>query len=169
MTARAAISAKSAQRPLVTSSIGSLIRMPCWSKRRVTLVGDAAYAPSFRSGQGTSIALVGAYVLAGELAAHDDPADAFAAYERITRPFVEANQALAIKGQGDLLLPRTQDELDARNRMLALFKAGRSAGDPGRNQRAVYSALTLPDYGDRYAPVEPKPMAAWPYRDALRP
>ncbi len=35
---------------------------------------------------GTSIALVGAYVLAGELATHDNPADAFVAYERITRP-----------------------------------------------------------------------------------
>src|ERR1700691_1414577 len=95
----------------------SQIRMPCWSKGRVALVGDAAYAPSFRSGQGTSIALVGAYVLAGELAAHDDPADAFAAYEHIVRPFVEANQALAIKKDGNYFLPRTQGELDARNRM----------------------------------------------------
>src|SRR6202453_762516 len=78
----------------------SQIRMPCWSRGRISLVGDAAFAPSFRSGQGTSLALVGAYVLAGELAAHDDPANAFAAYERIMRPFVEANQALATKENG---------------------------------------------------------------------
>lgn len=127
----------------------SQIRTPCWSKGRAALVGDAAYAPSFRSGQGTSIALVGAYVLAGELAAHDDPADAFAAYERITRPFVEANQALAIKGQGDLLLPRTQEELDTRNRMLASLKSGQPGDDPSQHARAVHTALTLPDHGDR--------------------
>jgi 2-polyprenyl-6-methoxyphenol hydroxylase-like FAD-dependent oxidoreductase len=88
------------------------IRMPCWSRGRISLVGDAAFAPSFRSGQGTSLALVGAYVLAGELAAHDDPADAFAAYEPIMRPFVEANQALATKDKASLLFPRTQQDLD---------------------------------------------------------
>jgi 2-polyprenyl-6-methoxyphenol hydroxylase-like FAD-dependent oxidoreductase len=125
----------------------SQIRMPCWSKGRVALVGDAAFAPSFRSGQGTSLALVGAYVLAGELAAHDDPTDAFTAYERIARPYVEANQALAIKEHGDFLVPRTQEELDARNRMLASFEPGRLGDDPGRNTRAAHNALTLPDYG----------------------
>ena len=124
----------------------SQIRMPCWSKGRVTLVGDAAFAPSFRSGQGTSLALVAAYVLAGELAAHHDPADAFAAYERIARPFVEANQALAIKESGNFLLPRNQQELDARNRMLAAFEPGRSGDEPSRHARAVHRALTLPDY-----------------------
>ena len=127
----------------------SQIRMPSWSKGRVALVGDAAYAPSFRSGQGTSIALVGAYVLAGELAGHDNPPDAFAAYEGLVRPFVEANQALAIKEKGDFFLPRTQEELDARNRMLASFEPGRSGDDLSRNARAVHSALALPDYGER--------------------
>jgi 2-polyprenyl-6-methoxyphenol hydroxylase-like FAD-dependent oxidoreductase len=129
----------------------SQIRMPSWSKGRIALVGDAAFAPSFRSGQGTSLALVGAYVLAGELATHDNPADAFAAYERITRPYVEANQALAIKGNGDLLLPRTQSELEARNRMLATFKTGRSADDLGGSARAAHNALALPDFG-RFLP-----------------
>jgi 2-polyprenyl-6-methoxyphenol hydroxylase-like FAD-dependent oxidoreductase len=125
----------------------SQIRMPSWSKGRIALVGDAAFAPSFRSGQGTSLALVGAYVLAGELASHDDPADAFAAYECILRPFVEANQALAIKAEGeDLLLPRTPEALEARNRMLAAFTPGRSADDLSGKARAVHSALTLPDY-----------------------
>ena len=45
------------------------IQMPRWSQGRVVLVGDAAYCASPMSGQGTSIALIGAYVLAGELAA----------------------------------------------------------------------------------------------------
>jgi 2-polyprenyl-6-methoxyphenol hydroxylase-like FAD-dependent oxidoreductase len=126
------------------------IRMSNWSKGRVALVGDAAYAPSFRSGQGTSLALVGAYVLAGELAAHGDPTEAFAAYERTLRPFVEANQALAIKADGeDLLLPRTPEELEARNCKLAAFKPGRSAGNLGDKARSAHSALTLRDYQGR--------------------
>jgi 2-polyprenyl-6-methoxyphenol hydroxylase-like FAD-dependent oxidoreductase len=127
----------------------SQIRMPCWSNGRVALVGDAAYAPSFRSGQGTSIALVGAYVLAGELAAHDDPADAFACYERIVRPFVEANQTLAIKEDCNFLLPRTQEELEARNQMLASLEAGRSGDGLSKKARAVHSSLTLPGYSGR--------------------
>src|SRR5262249_12124257 len=45
------------------------IDMPRWSDGRVVLVGDAAYCASPMSGQGTSIALIGAHVLAGELAA----------------------------------------------------------------------------------------------------
>jgi 2-polyprenyl-6-methoxyphenol hydroxylase-like FAD-dependent oxidoreductase len=39
----------------------SEIRMPCWSRGRVTLVGDACVCPSPLTGQGTSLALVGAY------------------------------------------------------------------------------------------------------------
>jgi len=46
----------------------SVVEMESWSAGRVALVGDAAYCPSPASGQGTSLALVGAYVLAGELA-----------------------------------------------------------------------------------------------------
>jgi 2-polyprenyl-6-methoxyphenol hydroxylase-like FAD-dependent oxidoreductase len=124
----------------------SQIHMPRWSKGRVGLVGDSAFAPSFRSGQGTSLALVGAYVLAGELAAHDDPANAFAAYERLLRPFVEANQALALKERGDLLLPRTQADLDSRNHMLAAMGAGGSDDDSSTKAKAVHNALALPDY-----------------------
>ena len=125
----------------------SQIRMPTWSRGRVVLVGDAAYAPSFRSGQGTSLALVGAYVLAGELACHRDPAEAFTSYDRIARRYVEANQALAINAVGqDLLLPRTQEELDARNRKLAAFMPGRTAGGLSSEACAAHNSLILPDY-----------------------
>jgi 2-polyprenyl-6-methoxyphenol hydroxylase-like FAD-dependent oxidoreductase len=72
------------------------VRMPHWTKGRVALVGDAGYCPSPYSGQGTSLALVGAYVLADELArSPDDHAAAFARYEAKMRPYVELNQALA--------------------------------------------------------------------------
>jgi 2-polyprenyl-6-methoxyphenol hydroxylase-like FAD-dependent oxidoreductase len=74
------------------------IDMPRWSEGRVVLVGDAAYCASPMSGQGTSIALIGAHVLAGELAAASGAHPrAFAEFETVMRPFVEANQALGLK------------------------------------------------------------------------
>src|SRR5262249_50411481 len=74
------------------------IAMPRWSQGRVVLVGDAAYCASPLSGQGTSIALIGAHVLAGEVAAAArDHARAFAEFENVMRPFVEANQALGLR------------------------------------------------------------------------
>lgn len=74
----------------------SQILMPHWTKGRIALVGDAGYCPSPFTGQGTSLALVGAYVLASELGRHgDDHRAAFAAYEQRMRPFVEKNQAIA--------------------------------------------------------------------------
>lgn len=73
------------------------IDMPRWSEGRVVLVGDAAYCASPMSGQGTSIALIGAHVLAGELAVAGDHPRAFAEFENVMRPFVQANQALGLK------------------------------------------------------------------------
>ncbi|MBO2452613.1 FAD-dependent monooxygenase [Actinomadura barringtoniae] len=75
------------------------LTMPAWSVGRTALVGDAAYCPSPASGQGTGLALVGAYVLAGELAAAGGPGGgdhqaAFAAYEREMRAYVDLNQKL---------------------------------------------------------------------------
>lgn len=73
------------------------IRMDSWSRGRVVLLGDAGYCGSPMSGQGTSMALVGAYALAGEVKAADgDHAAAFAAYERELRGYVTANQELAL-------------------------------------------------------------------------
>lgn len=72
------------------------IHMPRWSKGRVALVGDAAYSATPLSGQGTSIAIAGAYVLAGELfEAHGDSEIAFSRYEEMMRPFIKENQELA--------------------------------------------------------------------------
>ena len=44
------------------------VTMPAWSKGRVTLLGDAAYAVSLLAGQGASLAVAGGYVLAEHLA-----------------------------------------------------------------------------------------------------
>ena len=73
------------------------IRMTQWSKARVVCLGDAAYAPTPLTGMGTSLAILGAYVLAGELSRlRDDepPAAALAAYESAFRPFVQSTQKL---------------------------------------------------------------------------
>jgi 2-polyprenyl-6-methoxyphenol hydroxylase-like FAD-dependent oxidoreductase len=73
----------------------SQIRMDSWSAGRVTLAGDAAHCASPLSGQGSSLALVGAYILALELGRTGDHQVALARYEERMRPFAEANQALA--------------------------------------------------------------------------
>ena len=87
-------------------SIGQ-VRAPRWSRGRVALLGDAAYCASPVSGMGTSLALTGAYVLAGELARHADHTAAFAAYERLMRPYVKQAQQLP-PGTPRLANPRTK-------------------------------------------------------------
>jgi 2-polyprenyl-6-methoxyphenol hydroxylase-like FAD-dependent oxidoreductase len=73
------------------------IKMDHWSKGRVALVGDAGYCCSPLSGQGTSVALLGGYVLAGELkAAGDDHELGFAGYYREFNDFVKRNQWLVV-------------------------------------------------------------------------
>ncbi|MCA1218339.1 FAD-dependent monooxygenase [Streptomyces sp. 8L] len=119
----------------------SQIHMPAWSTGRVALAGDAAHATSFMSGQGSSVSLVGAYVLAGELATHDDHTAAFAAYEKTARDFAELNQALATGG-GGTVSPRTPEQLAARNEAL---RTGAALASESRG-RAASSALVLPDY-----------------------
>ncbi|MEW9520658.1 FAD-dependent monooxygenase [Streptomyces tubercidicus] len=117
----------------------SQIRMPHWSSGRVALVGDAAYAPSFLTGQGTSLALVGAYMLAGSLADRDHTTG-FAAYEHHTREFVTANQDQV--GEGDAtLFPTTARALEQRNDMLRNLTAM-----PPTEGRPAHSALTLPEF-----------------------
>ncbi|GAB3482243.1 FAD-dependent monooxygenase [Amycolatopsis cihanbeyliensis] len=115
------------------------IRMPSWSSGRVALVGDAAYAPSFLTGQGTSLALVGAYMLADALATNRDHTGAFAAYERKTREFVAMNQALVDNGEA-ALFPTTARALEQRNTKLRDLVAM-----PPTTTRSAHSALTLPE------------------------
>ena len=76
----------------------SQIRMDSWSRGRIVLVGDAGYSVALASGQGSSVAMVGAYVLAGELAAHeDDMARGIASYENDLREYVLRNQETALE------------------------------------------------------------------------
>ncbi|HEX7020951.1 MAG TPA: FAD-binding domain [Gemmatimonadaceae bacterium] len=84
------------------------IRLNAWSRGRIGLVGDAAFCPSLLSGQGSALAMAGAYVLAHAIGEHDtDIRSAFLAYEREFRPFVEQKQRSA-KRFGSWLAPRTR-------------------------------------------------------------
>lgn len=121
------------------------IHMPQWSKGRFAVVGDAAYGPSFFSGQGTSLALVGAYVLAGELATQPTHQAAFAAYDRTARAFVESNQATALDG-ASVMVPDTRFKIWIRNRMLRLSPLLTRLGLVGRKSRDLNSALKIKDY-----------------------
>lgn len=69
------------------------VKMPDWTKGRIALLGDSGYCASPLSGQGTSLALVGAYIFVKELAQQNDYKLAFERYNELLRPFVEANQA----------------------------------------------------------------------------
>lgn len=71
------------------------VRLDRWSNGRVTVVGDAGYAPSPFTGMGTSLSFIGAYILAGEISRQPEniPA-ALKSYERVLRPYVESIQKL---------------------------------------------------------------------------
>lgn len=94
------------------------IRVDHWSRGRVVLLGDAGYCPSPLSGQGTSLALVGAHVLAEELARPGaDHRAAFARYEERLRPYAEINQALVTENPGG---PAPEDAMDRAKNAIGL-------------------------------------------------
>lgn len=72
------------------------IVMPVWYKKRVCLIGDAAYCPTPVSGVGGTMAMAGAYILAKKLSESDDYAKAFEEYESYLRPYIEKVQKSAI-------------------------------------------------------------------------
>jgi 2-polyprenyl-6-methoxyphenol hydroxylase-like FAD-dependent oxidoreductase len=124
----------------------SQVHLDRWSAGRVALVGDAAYGPSPMAGVGTSLALVGAYVLAGELAAAaGNHTTAFGRYERELRDYVAKGQKLA-KGNAIGLIPRSHNQIRMRNlfiRMLPYLPWRNLA--VGGVQKAA-NAITLKDY-----------------------
>jgi 2-polyprenyl-6-methoxyphenol hydroxylase-like FAD-dependent oxidoreductase len=88
---------------LYFDSISQVI-MNEWSRGRATLVGDAGYSPGPAVGGGTTLAMVGAYVLAGELSRADgDPAVALPAYDEKMREFVGRARKLGTTAIGTLI------------------------------------------------------------------
>ncbi|MEU9112029.1 FAD-dependent monooxygenase [Streptomyces sp. NPDC048483] len=147
-----------------------LIEMDRWSSGRVVLLGDAAHCASPASGQGTGMALVGAYVLAGELAAAaGDPTVAFDRYEREMRGYVAVNHRLAEKFAAEMTLA-TRRQIRLRHLMLRILPhmpwkklvAKKVAEDVQRGANAI----TLKEYA---AARRPAPGAARPGPRRARP
>lgn len=96
------------------------IRMPCWSRGRVALVGDAGYCLSPLAGFGGSMAIIGAGRLADCLKRYpDDHATAFRHYEDGLRPFVEDVQQRAATSGLEMMFPADDAEFAERDRKLA--------------------------------------------------
>ncbi|WP_330455376.1 MULTISPECIES: FAD-dependent monooxygenase [unclassified Streptomyces] len=129
----------------------SQLRMDRWSRGRVTLVGDAGYCPGPAVGGSTTLAVVGAYVLAGELArAGGDHERAFPAYERAMAEHVRGSRAVALSA-AKTLIPTSR--LGVRGlaqgaRLVSALPAG-----PGRallrlttRSARLYNSMTVEDY-----------------------
>ena len=122
----------------------SQIRMKSWSRGRVALVGDAAFCVSLTAGQGSALAMVSAYVLAGELASaggrHDE---AFGNYELFLRSYILKKQGGAERFAA-ALAPKTRWGLLFRNQVTKAFAI------PGLARLTlggdIIDALRLPDY-----------------------
>ncbi len=113
------------------------IKMDSWTKGRVALLGDAGYGASPFSGQGTNLAIVGAYILAGELkSAEGDYSVAFKRYNELMRPFVDANQDLgAWVGESYLPEGEVSKEIIEQRSSVIMEKI-----------KVAANAISLPDY-----------------------
>lgn len=123
----------------------SQIILDRWSNGRVVLIGDAAAAVSLLVGEGAGLAMVQAYVLAGEISAAgaDHHQDAFRRYERRLRPIAEARQRSA-RGFGAMFAPRTTLGLWTRNQASRLLNIPPLADWVVR--REFRDDIALPEY-----------------------
>ncbi|MGH9547628.1 MAG: FAD-binding domain [Terriglobales bacterium] len=119
-------------------------RQGLWTRGRVTLVGDAACCVSLLAGQGSALAMVAAYILAGELhRANGDYGAAFARYQDLFGPFVLGKQKAALRFAG-AFAPKSKGALFMRNQIFNLMAIGWIADlAVGRD---LADNLALPDY-----------------------
>jgi 2-polyprenyl-6-methoxyphenol hydroxylase-like FAD-dependent oxidoreductase len=122
----------------------SQIRMEHWFKGRTALIGDAAACVSLMAGEGTGLAMIEAYMLAGELrASPEDPARAFARYEKRLMPLLKQKQAMAAKFASSFA-PRSNLGIAFRNRISGLLRIPFLADYfIGRSMR---DEIEIPDY-----------------------
>ena len=129
------------------------LRLEIWSRRRVTLVGDAGYCPGPAVGGSTSLAVLGAYVLAGELAKADgDHLRAFAAYELAMREPVHLSRAFA-RGAAKGIIPGSRAGVWALTRgaqLVSSMPASLSRALAKLNTKGVrmHDSMPVPDYSD---------------------
>lgn len=130
------------------------LRMDSWSRGRVTVVGDAGYCPGPAVGGSTTLAVLGAYVLAGELArAGGDHEIAFPAYERAMRGHIRGSREVALRA-ARTLIPGSRlgvSGLVGATRLLSALPAGpaRAFLRLSTKSARVYNAMTVDDYGVR--------------------
>jgi 2-polyprenyl-6-methoxyphenol hydroxylase-like FAD-dependent oxidoreductase len=126
------------------------VHMPTFSRGRVTLVGDAGYCASPLSGMGTSLALVGAYVLAGELG----PADsldgerirtALPRYETVMRPYIDRCQDLPNGIDG--YLPKSASDIAITAQVMKWMQRWPFRPFAEKKWFTTADAIELPDYG----------------------
>jgi 2-polyprenyl-6-methoxyphenol hydroxylase-like FAD-dependent oxidoreductase len=131
------------------------LRLDTWSRGRVTLVGDAGYCPGPAVGGSTSIAVLGAYILAGELAhANGDYTRAFAAYEQQMADPVRRSRAFA-RTMAKSLIPGSAAgvwALTIAARLISMLPAGLTKTVARLNTKGVrlYDSMQFKDYS---APV----------------
>jgi 2-polyprenyl-6-methoxyphenol hydroxylase-like FAD-dependent oxidoreductase len=129
----------------------SQLQLNEWSRGRVTLVGDAGYCPGPAVGGSTSLAVIGAYVLAGELAqAGGDHERAFAAYQRQMAESVSRSRAFA-RGAAKTIIPGSRAAVWALSRglqLVSLLPASLTTALAKRNTKGVrmYDSMRVPDY-----------------------
>jgi 2-polyprenyl-6-methoxyphenol hydroxylase-like FAD-dependent oxidoreductase len=127
------------------------LQLTSWSRGRVSLVGDAGYCPGPAVGGSTSLAVIGAYVLAGELErAGGDHTAAFAAYEQVMTPPVVRARALA-KSVAKGILPSSglgTRALVGLGRLITLLPAPLTSAVASLNDNGIrlYNAVEVPDY-----------------------
>ncbi|TDC04522.1 FAD-dependent oxidoreductase [Nonomuraea longispora] len=97
------------------------IELPEWSTGRVVLLGDAACAVSLIAGQGASLGIAGAFLLADRLAHAPAIERATAEFEHLWRPVVEDKQRNA-RSMARWFLPSSPTDLRIRRTMLSLTR-----------------------------------------------
>jgi 2-polyprenyl-6-methoxyphenol hydroxylase-like FAD-dependent oxidoreductase len=133
--------------PLYFSAVGQ-VSAPRWRKGRVLLLGDAAFCAATFGGSGTSLALIGAYLLAGELSRSDDLETGLARYERLMRPVVDATPPVKMS-MLRRANPRTPAGIRALHAAARVFATspGQTAMDLlGRRFSTGLDTVRLPDY-----------------------
>jgi 2-polyprenyl-6-methoxyphenol hydroxylase-like FAD-dependent oxidoreductase len=113
----------SEQSPIFLDSL-TQIKMPKWSAGRVCLIGDSCGCLTLAAGQGSHMAMAGAFVLATELTRHaGDFSAAFAAYENFLRPHVERKQQQGARLAGSFV-PSSRSRLWLRRLVIrAIFSS----------------------------------------------
>ena len=113
------------------------------------MTGDAAFCPSPLSGMGASLSMVGAYILAGELSRHSDYKDAFAAYEKLLRPYINEIQKLP-PGVPYLAHPKSKIGISLLNTVINIIssKVVKSIGSlfANKNKLSTDDSIILPEY-----------------------